>query len=101
MPKARKTDPPSMPAGTAGQLKGWKEIAAFLGQPISVAQRWAKTGMPVSKQKRSVTATAEHLTRWLGRESGEPVHVAADTADLLAELKRGLSYVRQEPAKHK
>jgi hypothetical protein len=25
------------------QLKGWQQIAAFLGQPVSVAQRWAKS----------------------------------------------------------
>jgi hypothetical protein len=29
-------------------LKGWQHIAGFLGQPISVAQRWTKTGMPVN-----------------------------------------------------
>lgn len=27
----------------------------FLGQPVSVAERWAKTGMPVVHQGRSVT----------------------------------------------
>jgi len=27
-------------------LNGWQQIAAFLGQPTSVAQRWAKSGMP-------------------------------------------------------
>src|ERR1700739_1489336 len=27
-------------------LKSWREIAAYLGQPISVAQRWAHEGMP-------------------------------------------------------
>jgi hypothetical protein len=30
-------------------LKGWQEIAAFLGQPVSVAERWAADGMPVRK----------------------------------------------------
>jgi len=25
-------------------LNGWQQIAAFLGQPTSVAQRWAKSG---------------------------------------------------------
>jgi hypothetical protein len=28
-------------------LKGWQQIAAFLGLPISAAQRWEKSGMPV------------------------------------------------------
>ena len=26
-------------------LNGWQQIATFLGQPSSVAQRWAKSGM--------------------------------------------------------
>ena len=51
-------------------LKGWKQIAEFLGQPISVAQRWATTGMPVTRQGRFVVATPEELNNWLGRESG-------------------------------
>jgi hypothetical protein len=75
-------------------LKGWQQIAEFLGQPTSVAQRWAKTGMPITRQGRSVVATPEELNKWLGRESGEPVHVATAEADLAAELKRGLAYVR-------
>ena len=86
-----------MPNGSrANQLKGWKEIAEFLGQPISVAQRWATTGMPVARQGRFVVATPEELNKWLGKESGEPVHVATNDTDLSAELKRGLSHVRKE-----
>jgi len=77
-------------------LKGWQQIAAFLGQPVSVAQRWAKTGMPTHRQRRSVTVTPAELNEWLGRESGEPVHVATEDAELSAELKRGLSYIRKQ-----
>lgn len=32
----------------------------------------------------------------MGKESGKPVHIAAESTDLSAELKRGLSYVRNE-----
>jgi hypothetical protein len=32
-------------------LKGWQQIAAFLGQPVSVAQRWANDGMPSQKTR--------------------------------------------------
>lgn len=86
-----------MPEGLQSNvLKGWKQIAEFLGQPISVAQRWATTGMPISHQGRFVVATPEGLNKWLGRESGEPVHVATNETDLSAELKRGLSHVRKE-----
>jgi hypothetical protein len=77
-------------------LDGWQEIAAFLGQPISVAQRWAKSGMPVTHDGRRVQASREELTGWLGRESaGEPVQIATETPDLTSELRRGLSFVRK------
>jgi len=80
----------------SGSLKGWQQIASFLGQPLSVAQRWAKSGMPVTRQGRNVCASPEQLNRWLGRESaGEPVQIASDSTDLSSELKRGLSYVRK------
>jgi hypothetical protein len=86
---------PSSPVST-GALKGWQQIAHFLGQTVSVAQRWAKDGMPVRKEGRSVTATPDELNAWLGRESGgEPVHVATEEIDLSAELKKNLSFVRQ------
>ena len=75
-------------------LKGWAKIAEFLGQPVSVAQRWTQDGMPVQRAGRFVVATPEELNRWLGRELGEPVHVATAEADLAAELKRGLAYIR-------
>jgi hypothetical protein len=44
-------------------LKGWQQIAAFLGQPVSVAQRWATEGMPVRKQGRYVESSREELNR--------------------------------------
>jgi hypothetical protein len=77
-------------------LVGWQQIAEFLGQPVSVAQRWAKSGMPVARQGRFVTASREALNKWLGREAGEPIHVAKAADDLSAELKRGLSFVRKQ-----
>ena len=84
------------------RLKGWQEIARFLGQPISVAQRWAKSGMPISHEERRVHASVEELTRWLGRKSaGEPVQIASENTDLSSELKRGLSYVRKRGNKTK
>jgi hypothetical protein len=74
-------------------LKGWQQISAFLSQPVSVAQRWAKDGMPLKKQGRFVTATPEELNKWLGREvGGEPVQVATPHLDLSKELKRGLAF---------
>jgi hypothetical protein len=93
MPK-KKTEQP-------GVLKGWKNIAEFLGQPVSVAQRWAKSGMPAVHEGRSITASPEELNRWLGRESaGEPVKIATEETDLAADLKRGLAYVKKHPRKH-
>jgi hypothetical protein len=77
-------------------LKGWQQIAAFLGEPTSVVQRWASEGMPLRRQGRYVATTPDELNAWLGKESGKPVHVATDDTDLTAELKRGLSFIRHE-----
>ena len=77
-------------------LKGWRQIASFLGEPISVVQRWARTGMPVSRQGRWVVTSPEQLNVWLGRESGKPVHIITPEADLTLELKRGLSSIGRE-----
>jgi len=78
------------------ELKGWRQIATFLGEPTSVAQRWAAQGMPVRRQGRYVTTTPDQLNAWLERESGKPVHVATNDTDLTAELKRGISFLRRE-----
>lgn len=82
-------------------LKGWGEIAEFLGQTPAVAQRWHKSGMPVSHEGRAVQASPEELTKWVGTERGEsePVHIASEDKDLAADLKRGLAYVRQQKKK--
>ena len=78
------------------ELKGWHQIATFLGEPTSVAQRWAAQGMPVRRQGRYVTTTPDQLNAWLEHESGKPVHVATNDTDLTAELKRGISFLRRE-----
>jgi len=80
--------------GLAARLKGWQEIAAFLGEPVSVVHRWAAEGMPLRREGRFVSTTPEELNAWLGKESGKPIHVATETSDLSAELKRGLSFIR-------
>jgi len=90
MPKAKQ----------AALLKGWQQIANFLGLPISTVQRWAKSGMPVSRGGRRVEASPEELNRWLGREVSEPVQIAHRATDLGAELKRGLSYIRKQRRKN-
>lgn len=76
-------------------LKGWKQIADFLGQPITVAEYWAQSGLPVERQARFVVAKPDELNAWLNRESGEAVHVATDQTDLAGELKRSLRDVRK------
>ncbi|MGC2450246.1 MAG: hypothetical protein WA477_21535 [Candidatus Sulfotelmatobacter sp.] len=76
-------------------LKGWKQISEFLGEPASVVQRWASTGMPVHREGRFVTTTTKALNQWLGQQSGKPVHIITDETDLTSELKRGLSFVRK------
>ena len=91
--RAKKHEAPETPPKT---LKGWQQIAAFLGEPTSVVQRWASDGMPVRRQGRYVETTPDELNAWLGKESGKLVHVATENTDLTDELKRGLSFVRRE-----
>ena len=80
------------------ELKGWQEIATFLGQPVAVAQRWARSEeMPTERRGRFVYASREELNHWLGRKSsGKPLQIAIGETDLGAELKRGLSFVRKK-----
>jgi hypothetical protein len=93
----QKPQPKSKPDAPPTLLKGWQQIAGFLSQSTSVAQRWAKEGMPVTRQGRYATATPDDLNSWLAREAGgEPIKVATATTDLSAELKRGLAFARQQ-----
>lgn len=78
------------------ELRGWQQIAAFLGEPTSVVQRWASEGMPVRRQGRFVSTTPQELNDWIGKDSGKPVHVATGNADLTSELKRAVSFARRE-----
>ena len=98
MPKhpAKPEKSPKRTEKSQSTLKGWQQIAEFLGEPQSVVQRWANQGMPVHREGRFVSTTVDEVNAWLGRESGKPVHAATETTDLTAELKRGLSYVREE-----
>jgi hypothetical protein len=80
-------------------LKGWKQIADFLGEPVSVVKRWRTEGMPVSEQGRFVTSSAQELNEWLGRETGKPLHVVTRETDLASELKRGIAFARQHKKK--
>lgn len=76
-------------------LKGWKEIARYLGERVSVVQRWATEGMPVTKQGRAISTTPAQLNEWLARVSKKPVHIVTPESDLTAELKRGLAFAKK------
>jgi hypothetical protein len=87
-----------MPVLIDGVLVGWFTIAKYLGQPVAVAQRWAKDGMPVERKGRSMTARPGELSRWLSKESRkEAVHIAQAADDnMLSELRRALKEARTE-----
>jgi hypothetical protein len=76
-------------------LNGWQQI----GIPESAQRCATETGWPrnaVEKRGRYVYSSREELNRWLGRESaGEPVQIATQSADLAADLRRGLTYARE------
>jgi hypothetical protein len=76
-------------------LKGWQQIADFLGEPLSVVQRWGKTRYADHAAGSDCDYVPDALNEWLGQESGgKPVHAATAQTDLLGELKRGLLFVR-------
>ena len=93
---ARKSRPAVKPKVQNERLKGWNEIAGFLGQPVAVAQRWARSGMPVTREGRFMYASREELSGYLGHEAGldVPVHIATENMDLSADLKRALAHAR-------
>ena len=93
---AKKGPPATKPRVQNERLKGWNEIASFLGQLVAVAQRWARSGMPVTREGRFMCASREELSRYLGREAGldVPVHIATENMDLSADLKRALAHAR-------
>ena len=101
--KSKKSRPAAKAKAQPQGLNGWAQIAQFLGQPIAVAQRWARSGMPLKREGRLVTASPEELSRHLGREAGldVPVHIASEEMDLSADLKRALSYARAGAKKKK
>ncbi len=78
------------------ELKGWQAIAQFLGQPVNVAQRWAREGMPVKRKGRYAVAWPDELNAWLGRDAGEPIQIVTQSPDLVSDLKKGLAFVRQQ-----
>ena len=93
---SKKSHPTTKPRVQNERLKGWSEIASFLGQPVAVAQRWARSGMPVGREGRFMYATREELSRYLGREAGldVPVRIATENRDRSADLKRALAHAR-------
>jgi hypothetical protein len=87
MKKKSKKQAASKPGPVPQELKGWQQIATFLGEPTSVVQRWANEGMPVHKEGRFVSTTPDQLNEWMAQQTGKPVHVATESTDLTAELK--------------
>src|ERR1700730_3556154 len=70
-PKSKSaTSPPKALPSKSSELRGWPAIARFLGMPNSTVHRWAKEGMPVRREGRSVVASAEELNEWLKGASG-------------------------------
>jgi len=77
----------------SSELRGWPAIAQFLGLPNSTVHRWAKEGMPVRHEGRSVIASSDELNQWLQRTSGEAagVHVIMPGSDLLKDLQASVA----------
>ena len=53
-------------------LKGWKEIAEFLGSDPMLWRNAGRTrGCPYTREGRFVNASPEELTAWVGTERGQ------------------------------
>jgi hypothetical protein len=64
-------------------LNGWSEIAKFLKQPFSVAERWEKIRHASQACRPIRHCIAGEVNRWLGQESvGEPVHISTEIGGL-------------------
>ncbi len=83
-------------------LKGWKAIADFMGQPLTVVERWAHEGMPVGRQGRYTTARPAELSAWVARETGAhaPVHIG-DDRDFRDELRASITEAKRERRIHR
>ncbi len=92
MPKKKSTARPSNPA----PLKGWKAIGDYLGIGAATAQRWAKSGMPVTREGRYTVAEREAISRWIGKEAhmAAPAYVLTDDTDMGEALKQSITAVR-------
>jgi hypothetical protein len=75
----------------------------MLSQSFSGRQYlWHGVGIALAcqstKRGKVIIADRELLTKWVGTEMvrREPVHIASEDEDLMADLRRGLSYVRKK-----
>ena len=80
-------------------LKGWKEIAAHLGQPVGTVQNWAKkSGMPIRREGRYTVVDREALSEWLGSQAHMPgaARIATSSSDMLADLRDSIKAYRRK-----
>src|SRR5947207_14925507 len=80
-----------------GLVEGLATDQTFLGQPIGVAQRWADSGMPVTREgspRLCLTRRTEPLAGT--RICRAPVQMATEDIDRSSELKRGLPSGRKQ-----
>jgi len=66
-PERSKKKPSSKKQSAAevnAELKGWTDIARYLGIPIATAHRWASEGMPVRREGRFTVADREAVSAW-------------------------------------
>ena len=79
-------------------LKGWTEIAKFMGTTPASAQTWAKQGMPVKRDGRFTIADPAEVQAWLGQQSHmpKPAHILTNETDLAAALKESLAVTKRK-----
>lgn len=85
-------------ANGAGQLRGWKEIASFLGKDERTVKRWEATrGLPIRRPtgaRGAVYADRSVLTAWLNTQG---VSVTVETRAWMS-IAPGSGYLRTTPS---
>jgi hypothetical protein len=80
------------------KLKGWKEIAKFLGTSPASAQTCAEKGMPIQREGRFTVADPATVQAWLGQQTHmpKPAHILTNETDLAAALKESLAVTKRK-----
>lgn len=82
-------------------LKGWQPIATFLGQTVSVAERWAHEGMPVQRNGQVRTRLAGRIAPlvWGGNQLASRFRSRVKTSTSVQNSNEVYRTFKRQPGK--